>query len=210
MKKGILVILGLLVFGLVSGFAYIVDFLEADEPYIALYEKIILKNDFGKFELPIQFAVRRAKDVEVVLFNPADVKFITVPKYVNLSETKAGHYDFGADLVGIIYFPHFMGHEEDFDKVSFVEMGTNQIVNLFYGFYISTKHFTDWPLKKLKNALVLEYACRKGLPVSIEGRITDISYWYKPLKSGSVVAFADVLRATRGFTLTIEIQKVEI
>lgn len=80
MKKGILVILGLFVLGLVAGAIY-----TQKDVDVRQYEKIILKNEYGEFDIPLKMIiVQQKKTISTTLVcDKTDVEFKIIPSHVS-------------------------------------------------------------------------------------------------------------------------------
>ncbi len=132
MKKGVFIIFGLLIFGLISGFVYE----EKTELTVQRYSGIVVKNSFGEFSIPARFAVIKNKEsiVEVVIFSfnafrPAH--FITDPDFVNFQLTKDSYHFWALLLNSEVSEPRPIVSEKDGVEVNneivyFVEADTNK------------------------------------------------------------------------------------
>lgn len=167
MKKGIFIVLGLLVLGLISGVVC------AQDLDVQLYEKIIVKNEYEEFEINIDFAVIRQQGVfsNLVIYSNSRVELKTIPEFVLLYDSKDGYFNFAATILQIPP-PIQPGTYEEKVTAYFVNSKGEQVkVKLS----ICTKDFRDRPLEKLEKwQILLKQAYDDRGPVMVTGMTSDL------------------------------------
>lgn len=164
MKKGFLVIISLVVFGLAFGTVY-----TQEDSDVQLYERIILKNIYGEFDIACPFAVIWQKGtVPRIVIHESHIEFTTIPFFVAFSESKDDScYSFGAilfvsDAPPLNGVAHFQGPKGNKIKVDL---------------NIETKGYKDKPLNELKVwQFFLKQAYDERFPVIVRGRIMGLKY----------------------------------
>lgn len=166
MKKGIFAVLGLLGLGLALGFVYGQKDLGLRE-----YEKVILKNEYGEFEIPLKMIIiQREKSVSAtVICSESDIEFKAIPSQVgvmSLLQKNMTLYAFRAILVDAK-----SGSLREGQVFLIDDKGTRIAGPVLE---IRTKSFE---VKKLEDwQILLKKAYDFQFPVTVKGKITDIIY----------------------------------
>lgn len=167
MKKGIFIILGLLVLGLISVYA------QSKDIDVELYEKIVIENEYGKFEICFDFAVIRQKGVisKLIVFNSSRIKLEIIPEFVLFYGSKDGYFSFDAIILQIPP-PVQPGIYQEKDMAYFVNSRGERIqVKLS----ICTKDFRDISLEKLEKwQILLKQAYDGRVPVTVVGMTSNL------------------------------------